>query len=76
MVRQDPPIGDLNGDGIIVITDCPADFNGDGVVNGIDLAVVLANWGSSNPVGDFNEDGLIDGQDLTVLLADWGFCNE
>ena len=54
----------------------PADFDGDGVVNGLDLAVVLAAWGSSDPVADFNGDGQVDGQDLAVILAAWGSCTK
>lgn len=50
-----------NDDDIIVINDCPADIDGDGVVNGLDLAVVLAAWGSSDPVANFNGDGQVDG---------------
>ena len=40
------------------------------------LAVVLAAWGSSDPVADFNGDGQVDGQDLAVILAAWGSCTE
>ena len=65
-----------NDDDIIVINDCPADIDGDGVVNGPDLAAVLAAWGSSTPVADFNGDGQVDGQDLAVILAAWGSCTE
>ena len=34
----------------------PADLNGDGVVNGADLTILLAAWGGSG-VGDLNNDG-------------------
>ncbi len=53
--------GDLNGDGIVDVSDllillaawgpcdderdCPADLNGDGTVNVSDLLLLLANWG-------------------------------
>ncbi len=52
--------GDLNGDGIVDVTDlllllgawgscsgdpCPADLNGDGTVNVADLLILLGNWG-------------------------------
>jgi len=49
----------------------PADLNGDGVVNGADLGILLANWGNAG-VGDITGDGLVDGADLGLLLADWG----
>jgi|GEM_PF-405625 len=48
----------------------PADVNRDGVVNGIDLGVLLAYWGAAG--GDLNGDGNTDGADLAVLLGDWG----
>ena len=59
----------------------PADLNGDGVVNGIDLGILLANW--SIPAGtpgcrgampcpaDLNGDTVVDGLDLGILLANW-----
>lgn len=48
-----------------------ADINGDGQVNGIDLATLLSAWGSNNYTADINHDGIIDGRDLSVLLAAW-----
>ena len=53
---------------------CAGDFDGNGVVNGNDLAVVLAGWGTSNPAGDTNNDGTINGIDLATVLASWGSC--
>ncbi len=49
----------------------PADINGDGVVNGIDLAIVLGAWDTSNPTADINNDGFVDGIDLAIVLAAW-----
>jgi len=48
----------------------PGDLNGDGVVNGIDLGILLAYWGTAS--GDLNGDGNTDGADLAVMLGDWG----
>ena len=42
-----------------------------GVVDGQDLALVLAHWGSSNPDVDLNLDGIVNGADMTLLLASW-----
>jgi hypothetical protein len=56
---------------------CVADLNGDRVVDGADLSVVLAFWGScetSDCPADFDGDGAVTGADLSVLLATWGFC--
>jgi hypothetical protein len=55
----DPVVqGDVNGDGIVDVTDllavmgawgpcqgCPADLNGDGIVDVVDLLEVVGNWG-------------------------------
>jgi len=52
----------------------PGDFNNDGHVNGIDLAVVLGNWGLCGAGvchGDVNRDGQINGADLAILLSNW-----
>lgn len=48
----------------------PADVNCDTRVDGLDLAYVLSNWGSSGQ-GDINQDGITDGIDLTTLLSGW-----
>jgi hypothetical protein len=48
----------------------PADFDGDGVVAGADLAVLLAGWGAPG-VADLNGDGTTDAEDLALLLAEW-----
>jgi hypothetical protein len=56
---------------------CSADFNANGVVDGTDLAVVLAAWGpcaGASCAADINRDGSVNGLDLTALLAAWGPC--
>jgi hypothetical protein len=52
---------------------CFGDLNGDGVVNGADLGILLENWGGSG-VGDLNNDGVVNGADLGILLENWGTC--
>ncbi len=47
------------------------DLNGDGVIDGADLGILLSGWGSSGP-GDLNGDGVVDGADLGILLGNWG----
>jgi hypothetical protein len=49
----------------------PGDVNQDGVINGPDLAFVLAGWGTNNPIADINHDGIVDGFDLTFVLSGW-----
>ena len=51
-----------------------ADINGDGSVNGADLALVLASWGQPclGCAADVNQDGEVNGADLALILAGWG----
>ncbi len=56
---------------------CPADFNGDGQVDGADLPIVLGSWGPCRKgacVADVNGDDLVDGADLSAVLGTWGAC--
>ena len=48
-----------------------ADINGDGRVNGIDLAYVLTYWGTQTALADLNRDGFVGGEDLTIILSSW-----
>jgi hypothetical protein len=53
-------------------TDCPADINNDGIVDVIDLNLLLACFNQPaicNPKADTNGDGFIDVIDLNALLA-------
>ena len=52
---------------------CVADLNGDGMVDGVDLGLLLSDWAGSG-IGDLNDDGLTDGGDLGILLGAWGPC--
>lgn len=48
------------------------DLNGDGLVNGADLAIVLGNWGlCAGCPADINGDGVVDGADLAIVLGNW-----
>jgi hypothetical protein len=52
------------------------DLDGDGIVNGVDLGRLLAEWGSCSQVpggcqSDLNGDGNVDGIDLGMLLGGW-----
>ncbi|MCA9286504.1 MAG: hypothetical protein KDA22_14870 [Phycisphaerales bacterium] len=46
------------------------DINGDGIVDGADLGLLLAGWGTSGDT-DLNNDGTTDGADLGILLGNW-----
>jgi len=48
------------------------DINGDGVVNGIDLATILADWGTTADRSDLDRNGSVNGADLALVLANWG----
>jgi hypothetical protein len=41
-------------------------------VNGSDLGILLASWGTNQ--NDINGDGFVDGSDLGMLLSAWGAC--
>ena len=47
---------------------CAADLNGDHVVNGADLGLLLGNWGHVG-VGDLDHDGTVTGADLEIGRA-------
>ena len=51
----------------------PGDINDDGQVNGADLGILLASWGTCPPPcpADINGDGVVNGADLGLLLAAW-----
>lgn len=67
-VRADGSLGDA-------MQALVGDLNGDGVVNGADLATLLANWGAcpqpQNCPADLSDDGVVNGADLATLLANW-----
>ncbi|MFM8817075.1 MAG: hypothetical protein ACKOHI_04250, partial [Phycisphaerales bacterium] len=54
-------------------TQCLADFNVDGWVDGTDLGQLLGAWGPS-PDMDLTGDGVVNGDDLGELLGAWGEC--
>lgn len=55
---------------------CPADIDGNGIVNIADLLAVISNWGSGpgNPA-DVNGDGFVNITDLLGVISDWGNCS-
>jgi hypothetical protein len=50
----------------------PSDLNSDGVVDVIDLSILVSRWGSSDATADINGDGVVDALDLSVLVSNWG----
>jgi hypothetical protein len=51
---------------------CPADFDGNGSIDGADLAALLGAWGS--PAHDLDGNGTTDAADLSIVLGAWGPC--
>lgn len=48
------------------------DLDGNAVVDGADLAILLGAWGTDDRTADLDGDGAVDGADLAVLLGAWG----
>ncbi len=70
-IALDPKL-DLDLDGII--DSCrlkTADFNGDGVVDAIDLGILFVHWGATNSPADLDGDGVVGSGDLGILLGQW-----
>ena len=51
----------------------PGDVNGDGIVNGQDIAGIASHWLNSGvaKVGDTNGDGIVNGQDIAAVASHW-----
>lgn len=49
----------------------PGDLNGDGPVNGTDLAMLLGLWGTADAGADLDHNGSVGGGDLAILLSNW-----
>jgi hypothetical protein len=55
---------------------CPADLNGDDMVDGADLGLLIGDWGMDGAATDINGDGTVDGGDLAYILSAWGACSD
>jgi len=56
---------------------CSGDVTANGTTDGVDLAAVLAAWGTTGQGQfdcDINNDGTVNGADLAMVLGDWGAC--
>jgi formylglycine-generating enzyme required for sulfatase activity len=75
----DGSLPDVNADG--VPDTCPGqpcigDLTSDGVVNGLDLGILLGAWGTDGGAtgADIDGSGLVGGGDLGLMLSAWGAC--
>jgi len=51
----------------------PGDINGDGLVNVTDLLAVIDDWGAcSDCPGDVNNDGSVNVGDMLLVIGEWG----
>lgn len=74
----DGGFNDIGGN--LISADCEntnsPDLNGDGVVDGADLTIVLGTWGrcpaGSSCQADLTGDFVVNGADLTIVLGNWG----
>jgi hypothetical protein len=62
------------GQEVVGIDTIAADLDGDGVVGGSDLGMLLGSWGEcpAGCVADLDCNGVIDGSDLGLMLGSWG----
>lgn len=72
--EPDEIIGPFVDNGGNTLCVCPADINGNGIVEVDDILVVVAQWGTSGPQGDINQDGIVDIADLLEAIDTFGPC--
>lgn len=66
----------LEGFFCLTLSDCPADIDGNGSVDIIDLLALIGSWGPCPGCPeDIDGSGMVDINDLLILLAAWGPCN-
>jgi hypothetical protein len=67
---------DLGGSTVEPICECPADLDGSGEVEVMDLLVVIEDWGpcTAGCLGDLDGDDIVGTDDLLLIIANWGEC--
>lgn len=57
------------------VTLCPADFDGNNIVNVLDLLTIIAAWDATGNIPeDLDGNGVVNVLDLLILIAAWGPC--
>jgi len=72
-----PTLGNLDESWPTCGPPCDGDLDNSETVNGVDLAIILQNWGSPSPKypqADITGDGVVNGADLAIVLSSWGNC--
>ena len=72
-----PTLGNTAGGFPACAPVCDSDIDQNHATDGIDLAIVLARWGTNPtdyPRADCNHDGVVNGPDLAIVLGGWGTC--
>ena len=69
----DAPILELTVD-VPDLLPCDGDLNGDRVVDGEDIALILGYWGRDYAEYDLDGSGSVDGANLATVLGWWGVC--
>jgi hypothetical protein len=64
-------IDDLKITNVDCTADIVGDIDGDGLVNGTDLGLLLGAWGTGNAAADINDDGIVNATDLALLIGAW-----
>jgi len=55
----------------LVVETCPADMNGDGVLDFFDISAFLTAFGNQDPAADFSDDGVFDFFDISAFLTEF-----
>lgn len=50
---------------------CPADYNGDGGIDGDDVIAFFQDWDQGLAAADYTGDGGVDGDDVIAFFEDW-----
>lgn len=58
-------------EGVVILPQCPADFDGNGVAQTQDIFAFLGAWFAGNPSADFDGNGSVQVQDIFAFLNAW-----
>ena len=65
-------LDDVEVIGVIPNEGIPGDLDGDGLVSGADMGILLSQWGPcAGCPADLNGDGVVNGADMGLLLVNW-----